>query len=135
MLQGDEAFRVLDRFVVQEGSNIFREGSGGMRAYVVESGSGEILWEIEGERVVYATIGEGEIFGEMALVGKSFWTADATANEATVCIVINGMTFQKELCQTDSVLAGLVGVVVSNIRSLHQNHLSRRCCQIKGPRV
>lgn len=121
--------------MVQEGSNIFREGYGGMRAYVVESGSGEILWEIEGERVVYATIGEGEIFGEMALVGKSFWTADATANEATVCIVINGMTFQKELCQTDSVLAGLVGVVVSNIRSLHQNNLSRRCCHIKGPRV
>jgi hypothetical protein len=30
-----------------------------MRAYVVESGSVEILWEIEGERVVYAAIGEG----------------------------------------------------------------------------
>jgi CRP-like cAMP-binding protein len=106
-----------------------------MRAYVVESGSVEILWEVEGERVVYAAIGEGGIFGEMALVGKSLWTANATATEATVCIVINGMTFQKELCQTDSVLAGLVRVMVGNIRSLNQKNLSRRCCHIKGPRV
>ena len=56
MFQGDEAFTVLDRVVVQEGSNIFREGNGGMLAYAVQSGSVEILWAIEGERVVYATI-------------------------------------------------------------------------------
>jgi CRP-like cAMP-binding protein len=56
MFQGDEAFRVLGRVVVEEGSSIFREGKGGMLAYAVQSGSVEILWAIEGERVVYATI-------------------------------------------------------------------------------
>jgi len=56
MFQGDEAFRVLGRVVVEEGSSIFREGKGGMLAYAVQSGSVEILWAIEGKRVVYATI-------------------------------------------------------------------------------
>lgn len=120
MFQGDDAFKVLDRIVVQEGSDIFREGHGGMRAYVVQTGSVEIWRDIEGERVVYATIGEGGIFGEMALIDKSPRTANATATEATVCIVINEMTFQKKLLQTDSFLAGLIRVMVGNIRSLHQ---------------
>jgi hypothetical protein len=56
MFQGDEAFRVLGRVVVEEGSSIFCEGNGGTLAYAVQSGSVEILWAIEGERVVYATI-------------------------------------------------------------------------------
>jgi CRP/FNR family transcriptional regulator, cyclic AMP receptor protein len=120
MFQGDDAFRVLDRVVVQEGSNIFREGNGGMRAYVVQTGTVEIWREIEGEKVVYATIGEGGIFGEMALIDKSPRTANATATEATVCIVINEMTFRKKLRQTDSFLAGLIRVMVANIRSLHE---------------
>ena len=42
MFQGDEAFTVLGRVVIQEGSHIFREGNGGMCAYVVQSGSVEI---------------------------------------------------------------------------------------------
>jgi len=56
MFQGDEAFRVLGRVVVEEGLSIFREGNGGILAYAVQSSSVEILWEIEGEQVVYATI-------------------------------------------------------------------------------
>jgi len=56
MFQGDEAFRALGRVVVEEGLSIFREGNGGMLAYAVQSSSVEILWEIEGEQVVYATI-------------------------------------------------------------------------------
>ncbi|MBT5109958.1 MAG: cyclic nucleotide-binding domain-containing protein [Rhodospirillaceae bacterium] len=120
MYQGGEAFKVLDRVVVEAGSNFFREGDGGMRAYVVQSGSVEIWRNIDGERVVYATIGEGGIFGEMALVDRSTRTANATAVEGTVCIVINEMTFRRKLRETDSFLAGLIRVMVANIRSLHQ---------------
>jgi CRP-like cAMP-binding protein len=120
MFQGDDGFKVLDRVVVEKGTNIFREGDGGMRAYVVQSGAVEIWRDIDGERVVYATIGEGGIFGEMALVDKSTRTATATALEGTVCIVVNEMTFRRKLRETDSFLAGLIRVMVANIRSLHQ---------------
>ena len=118
--------------VIREGDRVIDDAF-----YIITNGQAAVVQEQKNnkEENILTRLFEGHCFGEMALVGKSLRTANATATEATVCIVINGMTFQKELCQTDSVLAGLVRVMVGNIRSLHQNNLSRRCCHIKGPRV
>ena len=120
MSSGDDGFKILDRIVVQEGAKVFSEGEGGMRAYIVQSGAIEIWREIEGKRVTYATIGAGGIFGEMALVDEAPRTANATATEATVCIVVNRVTFRKKIREADPFLAGLLRIMAGNIRSLHQ---------------
>jgi CRP/FNR family transcriptional regulator, cyclic AMP receptor protein len=116
----DDAFKILDRIVVQKDANIFREGDGGMRAYIVQSGAVEIWREIDDERVTYATVEPGGIFGEMALIDDSTRTANATALDATVCIVINRVTFKSKLQGADPFLAGLLRIMAGNIRSLHQ---------------
>jgi CRP/FNR family cyclic AMP-dependent transcriptional regulator len=122
MSQGDDGFKILDRIVIQKDVTIFREGDGGMRAYIVQSGAVETWREIEDERVTYATVEAGGIFGEMALIDDSTRTANATAIDATVCIVINRVTFKSKLRGADPFLAGLLRIMAGNIRSLHQEH-------------
>ena len=70
-----------DRFLRAFGNGdvIFEEGSVGKRMYVVVSGSVRIEKKTGGEAAVVATLGKGELFGEMALVDSLPRSASAVA--------------------------------------------------------
>ena len=121
MFQGDDGFKVLDRVVVEKGTNIFREGDGGMRAYVVQSGAVEIWRDIDGERVVYATIGEGGIFGEMALIDSKPRMAAARAAVGTTIICVTRQMFEEKLRKSDPFIRGLLNILADDIRSISNN--------------
>jgi len=61
------------------GDVIFEEGSVGKHMYVVVSGSVRIVKKAGGEVAVVATLGKGELFGEMALVDSLPRSASAIA--------------------------------------------------------
>ena len=61
------------------GDVIFEEGSVGKHMYVVVSGSVRIVKKAGGEVAVVATLGKGELFGEMALVDSLPRSASAVA--------------------------------------------------------
>ena len=50
------------------GKTIFSEGDPGEHAYRIISGCVDIIIQEEGQQVVLATLGEGEVFGEMAMI-------------------------------------------------------------------
>ena len=60
----------VERLTFQSGDYIFKEGDSANNAYIIQSGSVEIVKSGE-EEVVLATIPEGGIFGEMALIDDS----------------------------------------------------------------
>ncbi len=66
-----------------KGDLIFREGDKGNLAYMIQSGSVKIVKNIKGKQSVLATLGPGEIFGEMAIISSSPRVAGAEA--ATDC--------------------------------------------------
>jgi CRP-like cAMP-binding protein len=70
-----------DRFLRAFGNGdvIFEEGSVGKHMYVVVSGSVRIVKKTGGEVAVVATLGKGELFGEMALVDSLPRSASAVA--------------------------------------------------------
>ena len=70
-----------DRFLRTFGNGdvIFEEGSVGKHMYVVVSGSVRIEKKTGGEVAVVATLGKGELFGEMALVDSLPRSASAVA--------------------------------------------------------
>lgn len=70
-----------DRFLRTFGNGdvIFGEGSVGKHMYVVVSGCVRIVNKTEGDDVVVASLGKGEIFGEMALVDSLPRSASAVA--------------------------------------------------------
>jgi S1-C subfamily serine protease/rhodanese-related sulfurtransferase len=73
---------------------IFHEGEDARgEAYVVHHGSVEIRKRIEGADRVLTRLGEGELFGEMALFRKAPRSADAVATSETELLVIKNERF------------------------------------------
>jgi|GEM_PF-6512378 len=58
----------LQRQTLQAGDRIFKESEKGHLAYIVQSGEVEIFKVIDGLETVLGRIGQGGIFGEMALI-------------------------------------------------------------------
>lgn len=110
--------QVLDRKVFPIGEKIFRDGDSGSRAYIVQSGSVDIVKEINGEDVVVGTVGPGGIFGEMALIDDEPRMASAIVSDTCVCIVITSAVFQKKMNDLDPFLCGVLRILVENIRSI-----------------
>ena len=80
--------RVLNREVFYKGDTIIKQGDSGYRAYYIESGSVEVTVR-EGPHVIsVSTLGEGEIFGEMAIIQHCERSATVRALEATAVTVI-----------------------------------------------
>ena len=110
--------QVLDRKVFPVGEKIFRDGDGGSRADIVQSGSVDIVKEIVGKDVTVGTVGPGGIFGEMALIDDEPRMASAIVADTCVCIVITHAVFQKKLNDLDPFLSGVLRILVENIRSI-----------------
>ena len=104
----------------QPGMTIFRQGEEGQDAYLIEQGSVHITkTETDGQEVLLRTLGEGEIFGEIALVDNLPRTATATAAEPTVLVGIHSQLFFNKIKQSDPLLSHLLGVVVNRFRGGH----------------
>jgi len=69
-----------------KGEVIFREGGKGHVAYLIQSGSVNIVKNIKGKRQILATLGPGELFGEMAIISKCERVAGAEA--ASECVLL-----------------------------------------------
>lgn len=107
------------RETLQAGKLLFAEGDPGDQAYIIESGVVQIYKIGEnGEEIALATIGRGEILGEMALVDNQPRMAAARAIEDTTLMVIPRNDFQSRLDKVDKVTHKLVGVLVGRCRSL-----------------
>jgi CRP-like cAMP-binding protein len=78
-----------------EGEIIFKEGTEGDKMYVVQSGKVMITKETPSGELTIATLGSGEIFGEMALFDRLPRSATAIAmDEARVLSVDKKKLFQ-----------------------------------------
>ncbi len=62
---------------------LFEEGDPGECAYIIESGSVEVSLDKGGRKLVIATLGEGDVLGEMAIIDNFPRTATARAIERT----------------------------------------------------
>lgn len=84
-------FEVAEKFIQRHaaGEAIFREGDAGEDMYFVLSGRVDIVQGEGGDRKRLATLGSGEMFGEMALVlgGQRFASAIASQDDTRVMAI------------------------------------------------
>lgn len=100
----------------QPGSQIFREGEPGNCAYVVERGVVEISSLRQGRKISIARLGEGELFGEMALIDGEVRTGTAIATEETVLVVISLDQLREKFEHADPLLSFFVRNVLERFR-------------------
>jgi len=112
------ASTVLQRQTLQAGDRIFKEGDEGNMAYVVQSGEVEIFKIVDGKEVVLGRVGQGAIFGEMALIDSKPRMAGARATKGSTIIVVTRDMFEQKLSKTDPFIRGLLNILVNNIRTM-----------------
>ena len=117
----------LEYRTFKAGQYIFREFEVGDLAFVVKSGGVEIVKMIDGDEDVLGTIGQGGIFGEMALIDDKPRMASARAvSEGTSVIVVTRDLFNSKLRKTDPFIKGLLNVLVGHIRSMSAKGVGER---------
>jgi CRP-like cAMP-binding protein len=98
------------------GEVLFEKGEPGHLAYVVKSGSLQIL---EGNHV-YETVSAGGIIGEMALVDGSPRSATARAIEPSTVIPIDERRFLFMVQRTPFFALRLMRVLTARLRSMNE---------------
>ncbi len=103
-----------------KGQILFEEGDAGTEAFLVVTGSVEIYRRGAVDQTL-ATLGQGELLGEMSLIDDQPRAASARAAENTTLIVLSKDSLKvrlQRLEQTDKVLHRLMGVLVNRLRGM-----------------
>lgn len=107
----------FDTLDLPGGTELFREGDAADHAYLIMSGAIEVYLLREGREVLLATLGPGEIIGEMAIVDSGPRTAHARVQGGCSLAVISREQFATRLTETDPVLRMCLEVVLRRYRS------------------
>jgi CRP-like cAMP-binding protein len=120
--------KILDRRVYRPGQTLFHEGDQAWAAFLIESGEVEII-RSAGERheVVLATVGAGELIGEMGLIDKSPRSATARSVGMTVVQVINEQNFSRLLTNAEPGLVALLKVLLRRLRASNETVSAQSC--------
>ena len=127
---GDGELRKMARLFTQKlyrpGEKVFNKGDSGNEAYVVMRGQIDICLE-EGGRPI-ATVGNGQIFGELAFLDGAARNAFAVAGQASILLVMQRIAFN-EVVQREPHL-GMV--VMKNVAMDLSNKLRRANAALSG---
>jgi len=108
----DVLFQRLGK-VFPPGTVLFRDGERGKEMYVIQAGSVKITKEIRGEVQTLATLGDGEFFGEMAILNNKPRSANAIVKDEAKMLVIDPKTFE-------AMIRGNTEIAVRMIKKLAQ---------------
>ncbi len=108
---------ILQRQSLKPGDIVFKEGDEGNLAYIVQAGEIEILKTVDGERKVLGTIGQGGMFGEMALIDSKPRMATARASKASTIIIVTRSMFEEKMNKADPFLRGLLNILADHVRA------------------
>lgn len=88
----------FERLLLQPGEVLFSEGDMGDNAYMVDEGAIKVSRDdISGCELILATLEQGELFGELALIDTDPRSATATIMKSAELIVLDRETFQNRL--------------------------------------
>jgi CRP-like cAMP-binding protein len=100
------------------GTVLFREGDEGDEMYFILSGSVEVL---DGNEQALATIGAGEMFGEMSLVERMPRSATVRVLDTLTALIINSQNFEKVIAWEPAVAFRIMQALSKRVRQLNQS--------------
>lgn len=103
------------------GDIIFRQGDPGYCAYIIESGLVQISVKKDGEEFPIVVLGEGEIFGEMAIIDRLPRSATATVLEPCRLSLVSQDSLVERIQNSDPVVRLLVSMFIRRARNMTAN--------------
>lgn len=107
-----------EKKIFKKGEVLIREGERGDCAYVLESGSVEVLMSREGKLLQIGTRGAGSIIGEMAMIDDKPRTATVRAIEDCKVMEISRDDFSRRVEAADPVLQRVIQVIMTRYRDM-----------------
>jgi CRP-like cAMP-binding protein len=99
-----------------KGEVIIKEGASGTSAYVILEGKVDISKKVKGKDVVIATLGKGQVFGEMGLLEDRLRSATVTAQSQLLVREINREDFNALLVKDPLVLVPIIKSLFEKLR-------------------
>jgi CRP/FNR family cyclic AMP-dependent transcriptional regulator len=115
----------LNKNFFTEGDVIFRDGDPGEAAYLLETGMIGIFKTVEGEEIQLATMTDGELFGEMAIIDGAQRMAHAVALEDSVIVALPRAGIEAMLAKQNPLIKTLIQILVDNLRNVHEAYMKR----------
>jgi len=112
--------RVFDRRTYYGGHVVFRQGDRSFNAYLIENGEVEIVRETPTGEVILATLGPGNLFGEMGLLDGKPRSATARVPTMAVLNVVNEATIERLKSQIDKKVWALIEVLMHRLRQANR---------------
>jgi CRP/FNR family transcriptional regulator, cyclic AMP receptor protein len=106
---------IHERQSFAKGANIIREGEPGYTAYLIQAGRVQVFSGPAGHRINLATLGAGQIFGEMALMFDEPRTASVEALEPCNLVVITRETLKKKVDKSDPTVRAILPMLMKRI--------------------
>ena len=101
----------------QPGQLVMRQGDTGVGAFIIRSGKVDVLQERDGKETKIATLGPGEVVGEMALLDEFPRSASVRATEPTTVLGIQRWHFKGILESHPQIALALLPILSRRIRS------------------
>ncbi len=112
---------------VDKNTVLFKEGDKGDAAYLIVSGSIQLRKNVLSEYPqIVATVGPGDIVGEMALFDNRPRLAEALAVEQTEVFVIEREDFQERLAGMNPVMRRILQIMVGRVRKMTDEFMQRK---------
>jgi CRP/FNR family cyclic AMP-dependent transcriptional regulator len=118
--------KVLSREVYYKGKIIIHQGDIGHRAYFIERGHVEVLVTEGKHQLKLAEMGQGAMFGEMALITKEPRSATVRALDETVLTVISREEVEGKIGKiADPAIRALINVLAERLRNSTLGQMSQ----------
>ena len=103
------------------GETVFEQGTPGEHLYLIVRGRAAVVMGSEaGEEVELARLGEGEVFGELALLDDAPRSATIRALEPLECLVLSREDFRDLLDVSPALARSVIRVLTHRIRATLQ---------------
>jgi CRP/FNR family cyclic AMP-dependent transcriptional regulator len=102
----------------RDGEVIVRQGETGECMYVIQKGKAEVLQEKEGREVRLAVLGEGDVFGEMALFEREARSATVRALGDVRALTVDKRLFLREVHEDPSLAFRILEKMSHRVREL-----------------
>jgi len=103
------------------GTVLFEEGQPGDFMYVVQAGEIEIRRQVGDNERVLAVLGEGEFFGEMAILNGRPRSATAVVKTFASLLVIEGHTFEAMMRARPEIALRIIKSLATRLESANQH--------------